>query len=284
MFSVSAVKSVVQVVRNLEESRVIYESVLGLVRVRTASSGESRTETYALPGDDFGMIRLVENPNASAPVRDVSRPFDFGIMTLNFRTSDIDAALARLQAVGCRPISGILDYNVGKPMREAMLATPTGERLTIIEVGGRVEDVPVFSEAIATVGLVVPSMGESLRFYERGLGLTKAIAFQSSGAPFDSLLGVGRLDKLDFATLNSGKNWTGKVELLELETDANPIQTVASADRTGYLMAAFETDDLDAAVSAGIENGGKVIDRSEAAAVIRAPGGELVEITPALRQ
>ncbi len=281
MFSISAVKSVVQIVRNLEESSLIYESGLDLERVHSETVNDKHTATFARPGDDFGMIRLVEDPNALSPIRDVSRPNDFGIMTLNFRTNDIDRAVERLRQVGCEPISAILDYNVGKPMREVMFATPTGERLTIIEVGGKAEGLAVYTEALATVGLVIPSMSASLNFYENGLGLNKAIAFQASGAPFDSLLGVKRLDKLDFATLNSGTNWTGKVELLELETDSQPMPTDARPNRTGYRLVTFETNDLDSAARRCLETGAEIVDETSLSIVFRAPGGELIEIAAA---
>jgi catechol 2,3-dioxygenase-like lactoylglutathione lyase family enzyme len=257
---VSTVKSVVQIVKNLDESRCIYEEGLGLKCIGEAdfsaneltaffgvSEGDFRIARFAREGEEFGCVDLVENPKAERPIRDKTRPFDYGIMTLNFRTNNIEKAVQILKKVGCEPVSEILEYNVGKPMRELMMNTPTGERLTILEVGGANDDLPVFNEAIATVGLVVPRMSEAKRFYEQGLGLQTAIAFQASGAPFDSLLGVRKLDKLDFATLTSDGNWTGKIELLELETGETPVNTNQNCNfsHTGYSHFRFLTDDLE---------------------------------------
>jgi catechol 2,3-dioxygenase-like lactoylglutathione lyase family enzyme len=303
MALVSTIKTVVQVVKNLDESRKIYEEGLGLVCIGEAktsveeigelwgiSSGTFRIARFAREGEDFGCVDLVENLDANLPMRDQNRAFDFGIMTFNYRTNNIEKAVPMLEKVGCKPVSEILEYNVGKPMRELMMNTPTGERLTIIEVGGVNDDLPVFNEAIATVGLVVPKMADAKLFYEEGLGLQTAIAFQAAGSPFDSLLGMNKLEKLDFATLTSDGNWTGKIELLELETGENPENTNELADfsHTGYSFVTFTADDLDAVVESCKNVGAKItveptefnrpFHEGKRAMILRSLGGEYVEI------
>ena len=174
---VSTIKTVVQVVKNLDESRKIYELGFGLKCIGEAETsvneigelwgiekGNFRIARFEREGEEFGCVDLVENLDANLPMRDHTRAFDFGIMTLNYRTNNIEKAVPMLEKVGCKKVSEILEYNVGKPMRELMLNTPTGERLTIIEVGGVNDDLPVFNEAIATVGLVVPSMSDAKLF------------------------------------------------------------------------------------------------------------------------
>ncbi len=303
MALVSTIKTVVQVVKNLGESRKIYENALGLNCVGESEfsvdevgelwgidKGNFRIARFAREGEDFGCIDLVENSNANQAIRDKNRAFDFGIMTLNYRTNNIEKAVPMLEKVGCKAVSEILNYNVGKPMRELMLNTPTGERLTIIEVGGVNDDLPVFNEAIATVGLVMPKMTDAKSFYENGLGLKTAIAFQAAGSPFDSLLGVKKLDKLDFATLTSEGNWTGKVELLELETGETPINTNELADfsHTGYSFVTFLADDLDAVLSSCKSVGANIIvepkefnrpfHKGKRAMIVCSLGGEYLEI------
>jgi hypothetical protein len=174
-------------------------------------------------------------------------------------------------------------------MRELMMNTPTGERLTIIEVGG-VNDLPVFNEAIATVGLVVTSMKDAKSFYESGLSLQTAIAFQAAGSPFDSLLGVTKLEKLDFATLTSEGNWTGKIELLELVTGETPINTNELSDfsHTGYSFVTFLAENLDAVAESCKAIGAKIIvdakefmrpfHEGKRAMIVRALSGEYLEI------
>lgn len=299
---VSTVKTVVQTVENLDEARKIYELGLGLICVgeakisaaetveaRGGEGGDFRVARFARRGEDFGCVDLVENPNAVQKIRDQNRVFDYGVMTLNFRTNDIEKAVPELQKCGCETVSEILEYDAGKPMREVMLNTPAGERLTILEVGGANYDLPIFNEAVATVGLIVPSMTEAKQFYEEGLGLKTAIAFQASGAPFDSLLGVKKLDRLDFATLTSNGNWTGKIELLELETGESPVFTGDRADlsHTGYTFVTFLTENLNAAAescrrfNAEIIVEPKLCDRpfhkGKRAMIVRAPGGERLE-------
>jgi len=272
---VSPIKTVVQVVSDLDRSREIYEKGLGLKCIAEShcttddvgviwgvDKGDFRVARFAREGEDFGCIDLVENPEAAKKMRDPRRAFDYGIMTLNFRTNDIDAAVQKLPGYGATPVSKTLEYNVGKPMRELMMITPSGERLTIIEVGGKNADLPVFNEAIATAGMVVPAMSYAKRFYADGFGLTTSIAFQAAGSPFDALLGVDQLDALDFATLTSDGIWTGKVELLELTVPSTqPVNTNELADlsHTGYTFLTFLANDLDAVAAGCRASGGEII-------------------------
>jgi catechol 2,3-dioxygenase-like lactoylglutathione lyase family enzyme len=305
MAIVSTIKTVVQAVKNLDESRKLYEQGLGLTCVGEEEifadqigdlwgieGGKFRIARYARDGEEFGCIDLVEWSNATnKTIRDKNRAFDFGIMTLNYRTCNIKKAVARLQTFGCEPVSDILSYNAGKPMQEVMLNTPTGERLTVLQIGDSTHDTIFFNEAIATIGMVVPSMESAQTIYREALGLEVAIAFQAAGSPFDSLLGVNQLDKLDFATLTSEGNWTGKVELLELEVgNETPINTNEFADfaHNGYTFLAFLTNDLDN-VKAKCESVGSKIVVSPIeverpfhgkvrAMIVRSLGGEYLEI------
>ena len=83
MSLVTTIKTVVQVVKNLDESRCIYEEGLGLKCVAEAetsvaeigelwgvSSGNFRIARFAREGEDFGCVDLVENKNATATMRD----------------------------------------------------------------------------------------------------------------------------------------------------------------------------------------------------------------------
>lgn len=251
---VSTIKTVVQVVKNLDESRRLFEDGLGLKCIGetetnsfwTLSDGDYRIARFAREGEEFGCIDLIENKDGNETIRDDKRPFDYGIMTLNYRTNNIKKAIPQLEKFGAKPVSEILNYDVGKPMQECMMTTTTGERLTILQIGDADETKPTFDEAIATIGMSVPSMKKSQEFYAGNLGLDLAITFQASGSPFDTLLGVNALDKLDFATLTSDGNWTGKVELLELEVpNENAVEPMADGTKTGYWMNTFLTENLD---------------------------------------
>ena len=301
---VSPIKTVVQVVNDLNTVRSFYENALDLTCIAESNAStddvgviwgvenaDLRVARMARDGEKFGCIDLVENRAAIKQMRDPRRPFDYGVMTLNFRTNDIEKAVERLTKCGAKPVSGILDYNVGKPMRELMMTTPSGERLTIIEVGGQNSELPVFNEAIATAGMVVPAMSEAKSFYENAFCLTTSIAFQAAGSPFDDLLGVNALDKLDFATLTSDGIWTGKVELLELDVpDSKPINAseLADLDHTGYTFVTFLAADLDA-VAANCEKAGAAIivpptkvnrpfHQGMRGMIVRSPGSEYIEI------
>ena len=290
---VSTIKSVVTVVKNLNESRRIFEDGLGLkciaeTKANFYSLRNVRCARFARAGEDFGCIDLIENPKATATIRDKSRPFDYGILTLNFRTNSIEKAVAKLESLGAESVSEILQYNVGKPMSEKMMILPTGERLTIIQIGDATDDEPFFNEAIATAGMVVPSMADAQRFYRDALGLTLSISFQVSGSPFDTLLGVATLDKLDFATFTADGNWTGKVELLELSVaNETANQTIADGTQTGYWIISFLTNNLDKVLencqSVGAEIAGAPSETTRPfhgkvrTMIIRSPGGEYVE-------
>ena len=299
---VSTIKSVVLCVKNLDESRVIFEEGLGLKcagETTTSASeigeiwgvtgGEFRAARFAREGEDFGCVDLVENKAAEKQIRDSRKPFDYGILTLNYRTNKIEKAVAKLESLGAVSVSEILQYNVGKPMSEKMMILPTGERLTIIQIGDAAMDEPFFNEAIATAGMVVPSMADAKQFYEDALGLTLSISFQAANSPFDKLLGVATLDKLDFATLTADGNWTGKVELLELETGDNPINTNEFADflHTGYTFLTFLTPDLDKIAQNCRDFGAKIVvepiiterpfHAGKRAMIVRSIGGEYLE-------
>ena len=300
---VSTIKTVVMVVNNLAESHRIFEDGLGLTCVGETEtstieigelwgieSGNFRVARFARHGEDFGCLDLVENVDANKRIRDENRSFDYGIMTLNFRTNDIVKAIEKLTEFRAAAVSEILEYNAGKPMKELMLKTSSGERLTILQIGEGDKNLPVFNESIATVGMVVPKMSDAKSFYENSLGLQTAIAFQAKGSPFDSLLGVDKLDKLDFATLTSLGNWTGKVELLELEVGVSPINTNEFADlsHTGYTFVTFLAENLDLVrescqkIGTQIIVEPKVFDRpfheGKRAMIVCSPGGEYLEI------
>ena len=301
---VSTIKTVVMVVNNLAESRRIFEDGLGLTCVGETEtstieigglwgieSGNFRVARFARHGEDFGCLDLVENVEANKRIRDENRSFDYGIMTLNFRTNDIVKAIEKLTEFRAAAVSEILEYNAGKPMKELMLKTSSGERLTILQIGEGDKNLPVFNEAIATVGMVVPKMSDAKSFYENSLGLQTAIAFQAKGSPFDALLGVTQLDKLDFATLTADGNWTGKVELLELEVaNETPINSNEMSDllHTGYTFVTFLTKDIFAVAENCKNIGAEIIVEpkefnrpfhiGKRAMVVRASGGEYLEI------
>ena len=301
---VSTIKTVVTVVKNLDESRRIFEDGLGLICLEETEtsiaeigelwgieSGNFRVARFARDGEDFGCLDLVENVSAIKPLRDENRSFDFGIMTLNFRTNDIVKAVKKLREFGAAAVSEILEYNAGKPMKELMLKMASGERLTILQIGEGDKNLPVFNESIATVGMVVPKMSDAKSFYENSLGLNTAIAFQAKGSPFDALLGVTQLDKLDFATLTADGNWTGKVELLELEVaNETPINTNELTDlmHTGYTFVTFLTKDIFAVAENCKKIGAEIIVEpkefnrpfhiGKRAMIVRSPGGEYLEI------
>ncbi|NJM53756.1 MAG: hypothetical protein HC846_10445, partial [Blastocatellia bacterium] len=106
---VSTIKTVIQVVQNLDKSRRIYEQGLGLKCVAETeisvaeigelwgiSSGNFRIARFAREGEDFGCVDLVENKDVTAPIRDKNRAFDYGIMTFNYRTNNIEKAVPML--------------------------------------------------------------------------------------------------------------------------------------------------------------------------------------------
>ncbi len=287
---VSTIKTVVQVVADLDESRKIYEGGLGLVCVGeettdsfwTLSGKTHRIARFAREGEDFGCVDLIENRNATAQIRDSSRAFDYGIVTLNYRTNNIEKAVERLREHGAEPVSEILSYDVGKPMSELMMNTSTGERLTIIQIGDPTDEEPFFNEAIATAGMVVPEMKTARKFYGEILGLGVSIEFQAKGSPFDKLLGVSTLDKLDFATLTSDGNWTGKVELLELDVPGESAkQTNADGSKTGYWMNTFLSENIEnlaGKLSADIVRIERPFHGNCRAFLAKAAGGELIEV------
>ena len=98
-------------------------------------------------------------------------------------------------------------------------------------------------------------------------------------------------DKLDFATLTADGNWTGKVELIELEVaDETPINTNELTDllHTGYTFVTFLTKDIFAVAENCKNIGAKIIVEpkkfnrpfhiGKRAKIVRSRGGEYLEI------
>lgn len=302
---VSPIKTVVMTVQNLDETRRFFEKGIGLkcIGERDASvkeigkiwgleQGNFRVARFVRNDEnEFGCVDLVENREANKSIRSIDRPFDYGIFTLNFRTNNLDKAIEILTELGAKPVSKPLTYNVGKPLHEVMFELPSGERLTILQIGEANEDLPVFSEPVATFGLISPSMKDSLRFYRDALQMNLAMNFQHSGSPFDELLGISSEMSMDFAALTSDNNWMGKVELLQFEVaNKTPENTSEKSDfiYTGYTFLTFLTEDIvsvrDACEGVGAEiivepiEANRPFHEKRRAMIVRSLTGEYLEI------
>lgn len=301
---VSPIKTVVMTVQNLDESRRIFEKGLGLKCVGEAETtveeigkfwgvekGEFRVARFARDGaGDFGCLDLVQNLEAKNSVRASNHPFDFGIFTLNFRTNNLERSIEILTRLGAETVSKPMTYNVGKPLHEVMFNLPSGERLTVLQLGDANDDLPVFSEPVATFGVITPSLSDSLKFYRDALEMDLAITFQHSGAPFDELLGIQDEMSMDFATLTARNNWMGKVELLQLEVaNQTPENTNEKADffHTGYTFLTFLTENILQVRENCERHGAKIIvepfevsrpfHEGKKAMIVRSLGGEYLE-------
>lgn len=304
---ISAIKSVVIRVQAIETARPVYEKLLGLQvlsetdlltdktrRLWGLNARQVRCVRLGKPGDSFGMIDLVElTGQTSDPLRNPQRPWDYGWLTLNAKTSHLDRAVEAAQALGAQTISPPHNYEAGgKQIREVMVNLPTGERLTLLQVGPADEAAPLFGEPLATMGAVVPSLAESLAFYRDALGLSVAVSLDQTGDPFATMLGAPAHTRVQMALLTSDGNWTGKYELLQMTLPPGSPPTLdrnrdADGMRLGFWMISVMTPDMDqmraACRHAGVSivRGVATIDRPcfgrVKAMVIRAPGGELIE-------
>jgi catechol 2,3-dioxygenase-like lactoylglutathione lyase family enzyme len=299
--------SVVMVVADIEPATRLFEEGIGLRVVgeeRSTTStigelwgvadGDFRVRRLARADRRFGCVDLVESRRAAAAIRDPDRAFDFGIFSLNFRTADLDRALERLKALGARPISEPVAYDVGKPMREVLLEIDGGARITLIQVGDPNRTAPLFAEPVATYGVVVPSMDAAQAFYRDVFGLEVAIAFKHSGPPFDAALGIAGDLTMDFATLTARGEWMAKLELLVLEVAGEKPENrseLADFEHTGYSFLTFVAKDLERIGSACGEARAAVIVEPKRfrrpfhgdtrAMIVRAPGGEYLEVIEA---
>jgi catechol 2,3-dioxygenase-like lactoylglutathione lyase family enzyme len=304
---ISALKSVVIRVPEIERARAFYESLLGLQALyETDFLADKARRLWGLParhvrclrlgkpGDNCGMIDLVELTGQQAePIRDPQRPWDYGWFTLKVKTSHLTRALDAACRWGAEPVAAPHQYEAGgQTLQEALINLPTGERCTLLQVGPADERAPLFGEPVATMGAVVPSLAETLAFYRDALGLTEAITLDHTGPPFSTMLGAPAGTRVQLALLTAGGNWTGKYEFLELTLPPGtllPADTNLRADgqRLGFWMMSVTTPDLDVLQSAfrhagvSVVRGPATIDRPcfgrVRALIVRAPGGELLE-------
>lgn len=304
---ISAIKSAVIRVQEIETARPFYQKLLGLQalnetdmltdktrRLWGLNARQVRCLRLGKPGDNFGMIDLVELiGQTSEPLRNPQRPWDYGWFTLNVQTHHLDRAIAAAQTLGAQPLSPPHSYEAGgKQISEVMINLTSGERLTLLQVGPPDETAPLFGEPFATMGVVVPALEESLNFYRDALGLNVAVTLDQTGDPFARLLGAPAHTRVQMALLTSDGNWTGKYELLQLTLppgSAPALDRNRDADgmRLGFWMISVMTPDMDQMQSAcrhagvSVVRGPATIDRPcfgrVNAMVIRAPGGELIE-------
>ena len=305
---VSAVRSIVTRVKSIAESRILYEEGLGLTctgeeEITAAqveglwglNSGIARVAQFAQAGEPCGMVELVEwSEGLDEHIRDPHSPRDYGWLTNNQITSNMQRGLEKLSRYGARAISEPKEYMATRRITETMIDTATGERLTLIQAGEPTAG-PPFGLAVGTFGASVPDYDASIKFYRDALGLTVAFAMNHTGAPFDALLGAPEGTRLRMALMTSDGNWTGKYEALELNVpagnaaanDANP--RAADGLRNGSWMAsAYAKADLELIAEMVVVGGGTVLRGPvelnrpcvglARAMVARAPGGELLEI------
>ncbi len=302
---ISAVKSAVIRVASVTNAKRFFTDVVGLQPIgETTMLADKARRLWGLPereilcvrlarpGESFGMVDLVEIPGATAvTIRDRNRPLDFGWFTLNFRTRDIERAVAAAEAIGARALNTPKSYEAGgQAIREVLIELPSGERCTLLEVGGAKPEASLFAESIATAGTIVPSLDKALAFYRDALGMNVAVSIDQQGEPFAGMMGAPSATRVQMALLTSG-TWTGKLEFLELGLPAGYDQQDATPNadglRLGYWMMSVMTPDMDVLQAAcrhssvPIIRGPATIDRPcfgrVKAMIIRGPGGELLE-------
>lgn len=304
---ISAIKSAVIRVNEIETARPFYQELLGLHvlsetdlltdktrRLWGLNARQVRCLRLGKPGGNFGMLDLVElTGQPGEPLRNPQRPWDYGWFTLNLNTQHLDRAIEAVVALGAQPVSAPHNYEAGgKPIREVMLNLASGERLTLLQVGPPDEAAALFGEPFATLGAVVPSLSEALAFYRDALGLSVALTLDQTGDPFATLLGAPANTRVQMALLTADGNWIGKYELLQLTLPPGSPPALdrnrdADGMRLGFWMVSVMTPDLDqlqtACRHAGVSvvRGPATIDRPcfgrVKAMIIRAPGGELIE-------
>lgn len=301
------IRSVVTVVRDLESATQLLTEGIGFEVVSEAvtstasvgeiwgvADGDFRVRRLERAGSGLGAIDLVESKAATRPIRDRGRAFDLGIFSLNFRTADLDAAVELLTALGAAKVSEPVAYDVGKPMREVLMETAEGTRITLIQIGDADPSRPLFEEPVATYGVIVPSMDQSQVFYRDALGLEVAIAFSHSGPPFDEALGIDGDLSMSFATLTARGEWMAKLELLQLDVTGETAENrseLGDFAHAGYTFLTLVCEDIEAARAACVGAGGAVIVEPKAfdrpfhegarTMIVRAPGGEYLEIIEA---
>lgn len=304
---ISTIRSVIVRTANPGAARSFYEDALGLectgeTEAISSSmralwglrSGDVRLTRFAKPGEDTGMIELVEwSEGTSETIRDPLRPCDYGLFSLNHLTADMDRAVPHLQRFGVKFISPPQSYDVGRPIREVMCNTTTGERCTILQVGEADKRTSqLFGKPVATVGMTVAHIADALAFYRDGMKLSVAITMDQIGDPFATMLGAPADTRLQMLLMTSGHHWTGKFEFLRLTPPDGTVTINSTQDRfdgryTGYWMFSVNTHNLEAVIKAcefyrlEIVRGPLLVDRpfegTAMGIVIRVPGGCLME-------
>ena len=259
---VSPIRAVILNVASMDTARRFYEDALGmecLDDVHTLDSalrglwgvgeGDVKLVSMGLRQDPYARVELLSWEGCTGqPLRDQKNVFDYGILTLNLRTPDIDKALTHLESCGATVISRPVKYpyQANIFLYEAMVIGPNQERYTLLQIG---EPQPVkthvIGDVIATTGTVVPDSADAQRFYSDLLGLSKAFEMDEPGELFAPLLGTSADFRMRMTLYTAGDCWTGKLETIEFTQESAefaplPIQT--EWRRAGYMMLSLEAN------------------------------------------
>jgi catechol 2,3-dioxygenase-like lactoylglutathione lyase family enzyme len=305
---VSPVRAVILNVASMDDARRFYEDALGmdcLGETREVDPslrslwglGEGRTgmACMGLPQDPYARVEIVSWEGCTGqPLRDRSRVFSHGILTLNLRTPDIEKALGHLAGHGATIISRPVKYPYREDvfLYEAMALGPHQERYTLLQIGeAQPLENHVIGDVVATVGTVVPDTDSAKRFYADVLRLNTALEMDEPGDLFAPLLGVAPDFRMRMTLFTSGDSWTGKLETIEFSPESESVSsTVHQEDwrRTGYCMLSLHVNDSHRLMAVLEENGFSVekaaqgierpfVGRTDAF-ITRAPGGIPLEV------
>ena len=261
--NVSPIRAVILNVTSMDVARRFYEEALGmqcLGEVREVDpalrelwglgDGRVNIACMGLPLDPNARVELLAWEGcAGQPLRNQSRVFDYGILTLNLRTSDIHKALVHLEAHGATVVAPPVKYPYQENifLYEAMAIGPNQERYTLLQIG-EAEPVKghVIGDAVATVGTVVPDSAVAKLFYADVLGLNPAYEMDEQGDIFAPLLGVKTDFRMQMALYTAGDCWTGKLETIKFTSEVDeysPSLMKPDWQRTGYIMLSLHAGD-----------------------------------------
>ena len=273
---VSPIRSVMLMVQAMEEAISFYRDGLGMHCIERITRVPSATVEFwdfggrvremalmAQPDEPYGRVELVcldqnvapdRDPfNGRPPVRDQSRAYDYGLLTLNLRTADIKKALDHLEQAGAKcladPVS--YEYQPGIFLYEAMVQGLEQERYTVLQVGDTAEPQGhVVGDVIATVGTVVPSLADARRFYGDVLGLTLNFELDQTGPPFSTMLGMAANTRLRMNMFTADRDWTGKLETLRVSKQGGRLVPRSTTYRmqsggSGYGMMSMVANDIE---------------------------------------
>lgn len=264
------IKRICVSVSDLEKSLEFFTKQMELTEVcRGRLDRQTVKAVYGLESSEaeYAMLKNDEQPTllqlicfantAKRRIREGRPSWDYGYYDVAFRAKDNSWAYDHFRELGfdyyCPPTRYVADW-INLDVLEGVLKGPDAMPMALIE--RLKEPIPVFDgmfSIFTDVAQTVENCEEAVRFYEGVLGLKKVFDEELPDGLVDDIVGVPHGTHTRMLMFAGGN--TPITECLEYSKKGRSMSDAAKPENVGVFATAYETDDLEKALSRCAENG-----------------------------